>query len=171
MVNLYFGIDPGKQGWVVALDECGDLAGEWPIPIIGKGAKGDYDLRRCADIIRDQATAIAHVGIEKPIIKAPAARSSVAKQWDGYGIWRGIAAGLELPYTLVPAKDWQAALLRGKPKGRDEVKTSAMLRAVELWPELNFKNTRPDGPEQGKADAALIAEYVRQTYGERKKKK
>ena len=170
MTRLFLGIDPGKQGWVVALDEYGELVGDWPIPVIGKGRASEYDLRRCASIVESVALTTAHVGIERPIIKPPQSRHSVAVQFDGYGIWRGMAAGLGLRYSCVPAKDWQAAMLRGQPKGRTEVKAAAMARALELWPDLNIQNTKPDGPEQGKADAALIAEYVRTQFGERANK-
>jgi hypothetical protein len=72
----------------------------------------------------------------------------------GFGIWKGVLAGLQIPVTLVHPATWKAAMLRDMPKG----KGASILRAKQLYPgaagSLNLKK------HHGRADALLLAHYL-----------
>jgi len=177
--GLFFaGVDPGKDGGVVVLDSIGRLVRAHRTPLVPGAKKGKsvlYDDYAMASLLRG----IHHVAIEESRavprfftdaagarIKAPQGSQSLHVQGEGFGIWRGIAAALRLKRTIIPPKDWQRAMLLGRPKGRKEIKAECWARAFELFPglrdEISIPSTaRPDGAYQGVCDAALIAECAR----------
>ena len=74
----------------------------------------------------------------------------------GWGLVRGICAGMGLPYELVRPQEWQKAMLAGQPKG------SEYLVASRLWPYADWHATeRSQRFHDGLVDAALICEYGR----------
>jgi hypothetical protein len=78
----------------------------------------------------------------------------------GWGLVRGICAGLGIPYELVRPQEWQGLLLKGQPKG------SEYLVASRLWPNADWRaSERAQVPHSGLVDAALIAEYGRRRAG------
>jgi hypothetical protein len=72
----------------------------------------------------------------------------------GYGMWIGIVAALEIPYTLVTPQAWKKELMQGI-KDKD----AGRLRAMQLFPAYNEWLVRKR--DIGRADALLIAEYGR----------
>ena len=80
----------------------------------------------------------------------------------GFGIWQGVLAGLQIPYTLVHPATWKSLLMRdrGKDKG------ASIIRAKELYPmaaaSLNLKK------HHGRADALLLAHYFLTINGQQK---
>lgn len=76
----------------------------------------------------------------------------------GYGLWQGIVAGLGWPMELVTPQQWMKVMMTGQLKGKD----AGRGRAMELWPEAveQFKRVK----DNGRADAALLAEFGRRTY-------
>jgi hypothetical protein len=76
----------------------------------------------------------------------------------GFGLWQGVVVGLNLPMEMVTPQRWQKEMLAGMQGGKE----ASIIRAQELFPdaELHLKK------HHGRADALLIAEYGRRTYGE-----
>jgi hypothetical protein len=79
----------------------------------------------------------------------------------GYGRILGVAAALGLRRELVRSQDWQKVMLRGEAKasGKD-LKRLYVEVAERLFPRVAFRGPR-GGLLDGKAAAALIAEYGR----------
>lgn len=74
---------------------------------------------------------------------------------EGFGIWQGILAGLQLPYTLVHPRTWKTQIMRdmGKEKG------ASIVRACQLYPMAADRLTRKK--DHGRSDALLLAHYGR----------
>ena len=79
-----------------------------------------------------------------------------------YGVLIGICAGLGIPIEIVHPKTWKKAMLSDTTKD----KGASVLRAQQLFPGVNLKRTeRCKGPDDGMAEALLLAEYGRRLRG------
>ncbi|MFH1022109.1 MAG: Holliday junction endonuclease [Planctomycetota bacterium] len=146
------GIDPGLDGGLAAITPEGlELA---VMPVVAVGPKREIDERalvewifwhRPGSIFIERVQAMPRQGVV-----------SMFSFGTGWGLVRGICAGLSLPYELVRPQEWQKAMLEGQPKG------SEYLVASRLWPNAEWRATeRARNPHGGLVDAALIAEYGR----------
>jgi crossover junction endodeoxyribonuclease RuvC len=130
-----------------------------------KGAKAKshrmMDAAECVNILMRELGRNANVviALEKvsaaPIEGRRQGTSSMFSFGMGFGIWIGILAGLQLPYTLVHPATWKASLMRDQAKE----KSASILRAKQLYPQaapcLNLVK------HHGRADALLLAHYAR----------
>lgn len=155
---IVLGIDPGLHGAIAIVRD-----GTWEIvdmPILGiernGKAKNEVDIGALAAILghpdwnEDVAAFVEQVGaMPKQGV------SSVFAFGKGYGIILGILGALKVPATLVPPTRWKKAL--GVPPGKD----AARYRASQVLPDLagHWKLKKHDG----RAEAAMIAEYGRRT--------
>jgi len=155
---IVIGIDPGLAGGVVALDQDSRVVLARRTPLItGAGSKAQYDERAMRELLaasRPPGEA-RHVAIEQVGAMPGQGVTSMFRFGYGCGLWRGIAVGLGLPIHDVRPQAW-AQLLDGLPRG-EAMKSSAVLRARALWPDLPIEKK----VEWCFADAALIAEVVR----------
>ena len=150
----YIGIDPGLKGGWVALDEHGAIKEKAPMPVCGDEVDTDALLRCLA------GNPIRSICIERQQAFPKQGVSSTFLIGLNYGLLRG---ALKAAYSLqiISAKEWQAEMLKGKPRG-DETKASALQVAKELWPAIDWRKTeRCKVAHDGMVDAVLIAEYGR----------
>ena len=172
---ILIGIDPGLTGAMAVITERGQIVSVYDTPVLAMGGKGGnrhvYDLPAMLSILRLYCSPgmEAHAAIEKlhgiPIKsrRKPDDQSDIPGMGSttsfamglGYGVWLMglVAAGIK--YTEVPPPTWRKAMLYGLPKGKD----TGRLRAQQLFPgaDLKFKK------HHGRADALLLAEYLRRS--------
>ena len=74
---------------------------------------------------------------------------------QGLGIWKGIFAALGIPCDMVTPQRWKKLLMDGMGKKKD----ASRLRASQLFPDVGF----PRKKDHGRAEALLIAEYLRRS--------
>ena len=67
----------------------------------------------------------------------------------GYGLWIGILATLEIPYTTVRPAQWKKAFSLGKDK------EASRLRAMQLYPGADPRLKK----HHDRAEALLLASY------------
>lgn len=162
-MSIYIGIDPGLGGAVAILADDGTLLYATRTPIIsGVGtAKRHYDIPQMAQLVKEWASVNppTFVAVEKVAAMPHDGVTSSFRFGQGYGIWQGIMAALDLPIIDVRPQMWQKQLLEGMPRGK-AVKTSAVTRAKALWPTIPIKFKA----DWGMADAALIGETARRNH-------
>lgn len=155
---IHLGIDPGLEGGLAAVSPAGlELA---VMPVVQVGRKRQIDEQRLCTSLRSLPAADVHVWIEA--VQAMPKQGVVAMFTfgTGWGLVRGICAGLGLRYELVRPQEWQRALLLGQPAGAE------YLVASRLWPGTSFRaSSQSKKPHSGLVDAALIAEYGRRRLG------
>jgi len=147
------GIDPGKTGWIVCVDSDG-IVWSHPIPEEPGGV---------SRILQD-ATSVMWVFVERQHPVRGQGLASTFTLATGYGRILEAVAALGFRYELVRAQDWQRVMLRGEAqglKGRELMRLYVTV-AARLWPRTSFFGPR-GGLADGKAAAALIAEYGRRT--------
>jgi len=162
MVTL--GIDPGLTGALCALDADGRILSLVDTPTLQVGTKREYDLAQMARTVHSLCSGQFLNPIEFRValeLTGPMPRQGVVSMWRmgfGVGVWEGLLAALSLPVERVRPQRWQGVMLDGLPRGKD----AARYRAQSLWPDHaeRFSLKKHDG----RADAALIAEWGRRTW-------
>ena len=91
----------------------------------------------------------SHVVIEESQAMPGQGTRSMFTTGYGMGIWVGILATLELPYTSVRPSVWKRSLALGKDK------EASRLRAMQLFPGADLRRKK----DHGRAEALLLAYY------------
>ena len=159
-MSAFLGIDPGKEGAFAIVSPDGKArVFDMPVATVGK--------RKCIDenaVLEMFASADLHPAkitfavIEKVWgIKGQGAGSAF-NFGAGYGLIRGMLLAHGHRWDAVPPQRWKKSIMSG-PTGKD----AARLQARRMWPALadQLKLKKHDG----RAEALLIAEYARRTYG------
>lgn len=161
MKSLYVGIDIGKQGAIVGIDENKRILLKHVMPIVGN----EYDLNSLIDIIRDlklyEGEYIPYVGIERPLGLGGNAATATLTMGMGFGYLVGILHSFGISYTKIPPNVWTKEIHKGLNKTL-KAKERSKIIVQQLFPLVDLRNTpKCKNPHEGLIDALLIAEYVR----------
>lgn len=162
---IYVGIDPGKDGGIVARQK-GEIIGKHTIPLIGPKKDRNVDFEMLADILKKYSEQNAKFAIED--VHSLYLSSAKANFQFGriVGIKEGILATLKADLVKVQPKVWQKEMWSGVPivyKSRTskDTKATSLLAANKRYPTEDFTPTkRSTKPHDGLVDAALLAEYL-----------
>lgn len=167
---MIIGIDPGLTGAIAVLTPSGQIAlFDTPTAKIkqGKTYKTDYLPYEMADIIRrfrssmvfiEKVHAMPMFSTNKEGKEKRQGATSLFRFGEGYGLWLGIIAALEMQITKVAPQTWKKAIMAGMPD-----KDAARQRAQELYPECVKDLSRKK--DIGRADALLIMHWGRSQIG------
>lgn len=145
------GIDPGVTGALAVFSDEGKLEEVIDLPTIGKFVFG-HQLKGWLLNYR-----LDHVFIED--LHAMPVKGSKAAFSQGYTLGTIITATqcAHVPFTTVMPSAWKAhhSLVRRGATDRER-KEASRLRAVQLWPHVDYFNRKMD---HNRAEAALIGAY------------
>jgi len=177
MEYRYAGIDPGKTGWIVFLDRDGNIVEDYSTPLVGR----EYDKQTMRDMFEgfqynDQIK--IHTVLEDVHTTQMGGKSSNFDFGRGKGLWEMALMALNIPHTMVRAKEWQRLMWQGVKKQyktgakRKSVDTKAtsllaakMLKPDQEWRYLHKKTGKPTTKyNDGFVDAYLMAEYCRRKF-------
>lgn len=159
--RLIIGIDPGLDGAIAFLQSDGQSEViDTPTITVQKtkGKKREYDLAEMVRMIGRHISPGRSITVGLEHVHAMPGQG-VTSMWSmgyGSGAWEGIIAALGLPLTRISPQKWQKVMLNGM-KGKE----GSRLRAIQLFPEINLSRKK----DHGKADALLIAAYLRDATG------
>lgn len=157
----FIGIDPGKSGAIAVLVPSKNVCSVYDMPVAHDGKKNRYEIlallallqpcQNCKDCTKPQAICEE--------VHAMPTNGAVGNFEFGYGlgVMHTVLTALGIPFKRVTPQTWKKHFsLIGKNK------EASRLRALELFPnmqeELKLKK------HDGRAEALLMAEYLRQTY-------
>ena len=148
---FYIGIDPGQSGAVAVINKDRVILGLYDYP---------GDETQAASLIRDIVGPIQqHVAVIEKVHAMPKQGvSSTFKFATNYGIWKGILAAYQIPFTEARPQLWQKGVIA---KAQD--KKPAVAAAGRMFPSAELFGPR-GGAKDGRADALLIADYCRRLY-------
>lgn len=159
---LIIGIDPGITGAVAAINidynNNKPKVKDTPVEVVKSGRKKKTVYLESAmfqaltDLAFNQPNNDIHVFMEKVGAMPGQGVTSMFNFGMGYGIWKGILAALQWPYTLVTPQAWKKVLMQGI-----QDKDAARGRACQLFPMMAQELSRKK--DIGRADALLIACY------------
>lgn len=153
-MKYVIGVDPGLDGGLAALSSDGLELRVMPVVEVGK--RRQLDERTIVRWFSDFAPGECRVFIEAVGARPKQGVAAMFSFGTGWGLVRGICAGLGMPYELVRPQEWQGEVLKGQPSG------SEYLVASRLWPNAEWRaSERCQKPHDGLVDGALIAEYGR----------
>jgi crossover junction endodeoxyribonuclease RuvC len=156
---ICIGIDPGITGSVVFNSDGKLTIEDTPVIEVKKGNHTThvYNTAGMAEILhRIWGQQPCHVFIESVHSMPKQGVASTFSFGMGFGMWLGIIAAYNLPYTLVTPQAWKKSLMEGIHD-----KDAARVRAIQLFP--TFAKYFERKKDIGRADAALISEFGRRT--------
>lgn len=169
--KFYIGIDPGLSGVVAILVEKPNARLEinthrTPTMHVskksGKGKVHRYNLPQMFKLLDMFRGLRVIAGLEELSGRPGQSSQSVFGMGRGFGVWEMALSAAQIPMVPIPPQTWKKALgVMGKP-GQDDKsrKAESVLKAQQLFPWVEF----PLVTDHNKADAVLIAEYVRRTF-------
>ena len=162
----YIGIDPGKDGAFVVIDENKTVIAVHLMPMIGK----EYDKLKMMEIIGSYE--VQHAVLEDVHAPQMAGRTSCFEFGRGKGLLEMMLYALKIPHTQVQAKAWQKEVWEGVKKQYKsgikpaiDTKLTSILAAKSLFPSQDLtKSARAHEPHTGIVDALLMAEFCRRKF-------
>ncbi len=150
---MYIGIDPGLTGALALLADDGVLVALHDTPVLtlsrSRGSRVEYDVPGMAGLVQPYTGLSVHVMLEASQAMPGQGVRSMFTTGYGYGIWIGLPAALQMPYTTVRPAVWKKALRLGKDKEQ------ARLRAMQLFPSADLRRKK----DHGRSEALLLAWY------------
>jgi hypothetical protein len=170
----YIGIDPGKNGHIVVINESG--INKFAIPKIGK----EVDVHTLNNLMVGFSTTPHHIIIEDVhAIYGSAAGATFSFGWI-VGILEALLVSNGLSFIKVQPKVWQKEMFEGVPeqrkpssvnkkgilvKGKLDTKAMSIMASKRLFPQFSLLPTeRSKNPDDGISDALLMAEYCRRKH-------
>ena len=168
---IIIGIDPGLSGAIAILPPDGSIqvfdTPTMAVKRTGKTKAGKAKTKNIfledemAGILKHYPKNMIHVFMEKVHAMPKQGGVSNWSMGEGFGIWRGIFAALDLRRTFITPQDWKKAM--GLPKGAE--KKESCYRAKQLFPTAELFGPM-GGALDGRGDALLIAEYGRRSLNQ-----
>ena len=163
VMKYIIGIDPGLNGGMAVIEQDnGSLIHVADTPTAkvqsGKKTKSVHIESEMANLLKAYSTGEAMAAIE--LVHAMP-KQGVVSQFNfgmGFGLWIGMLAALQIPYTKVTPKRWKKHMLDGMGKE----KAASCIRAQQLYPSAELFTPRGRALD-GRGDALLIAAYHHQT--------
>lgn len=168
--RAWIGIDPGKDGGIVVVDETSTIVEKLVIPKIGDDVD-PLELYNFLDTMNYHYTAT--VVLEDVHSLFGMAAGTNFSMGHTLGIIEGIIAACQIRKVKVSPKTWQKAIweksdMEYKPlqpekkKASTDTKQTSMKAAHRLFPKDDFrKSARSKNDHDGICDAACLAEYGR----------
>ncbi len=148
MRNLILGIDPGLTGAIAAIAPHGNIDFH-DTPILSVGKKNTYNPAAMAAILRQYQNSHTSllVGIEKVHSMPGQGVASTFCFGEGYGVWLGILAALNISHELITPQAWKKSMMDGQAKDKDASRLVALRLFPEVGEQLKLKR------HHGRADA------------------
>ena len=149
------GIDPGLSGAIAFIKDS--KVKVYPTPTLKMTkSKRTIDEQMVRGYLKKYK--VDHVFIEKVGAMPGQGVTSMFNFGMGFGLLKGICAGLQLPYTLITPQAWKKVICAGMPKGKE----MSIIAVKRMFPKVSLRPTlRCTTDSDGMADALCIAEYGR----------
>ena len=145
---VFIGIDPGKSGAMMAINEKGDSVCSCPYGRDEyrnalRGLKAHFDCR----CVVEHVSAMPKQGCV-----------SMFNFGENFGFIQGLLEAMSIPYELVRPQKWK------KVFSCTSDKNTSISVARRLFPSIRLMRTpKCRKPDDGMAEALLMAEYARRT--------
>lgn len=155
---FYLGIDPGKEGAIAVMfeDELWDVIDCPLVKIGGKNKIDPHAILRTVGKIKSKADAV-FCAVE--LVGAMPSQKGMFDFGRGFGYWEMALIAHEIPHEFYTPTKWKPKMMPGLPT---DDKGASMIAASRQFPAKSHLFVGPQGgTKDGRAEAALIAEYGR----------
>jgi crossover junction endodeoxyribonuclease RuvC len=150
---MFIGIDPGLTGALAVIAADGSLVAIHDMPVLtlttSRGHKHEYDMPGLVGLLTPYAGMQAHVLLEESQAMPGQGLTSTFTTGLGFGVWLGLLAALQVPYTRIRPAIWKRTL------GLTADKEQCRLRAQQLFPGADLRLKK----HHGRAEALLLSWY------------
>jgi len=159
---MVIGIDPGLDGAVGCIDSNGEFRSVHDTPTIAtkRGSKKyrKYNVAAMVTLLREMSRGKRQlvVALEEVHSMPGQGVRSMFNMGYGLGLWEAIVVSLGIGLQMVQPTTWKRKMV-----GIGADKEVSRLVAIRRWPAAAEALSRKR--DHGRAEALLIAEYVRQT--------
>lgn len=173
--SIFLGIDPGLTGALAVLSDDLKIIKFYDTPVLVVMSAKKKRQQMNAPMIRIMFEEIRSVygsdllAVIEKVSAMPSTHegdkgtgmgaTSAFNYGKGVGIWLGLLAGCQIPFEEVHPATWKASLLRDMGKDKDASRVKAMNLFPHIASQLQLKK------HHGRADALLMAAYMRHTRG------
>jgi hypothetical protein len=175
MSEVFLGIDPGLTGAIALLSDDLKIIRFYDTPVltVKSGTKNRKQMNapmifEIFEEVRGLYGTDLFAVIEK-VSPMPSTHeadkgagmgvTSAFNYGKGVGIWLGLLAGCQIPFEEVHPRTWKSKMLSDMGKGKDASRVKAMSLFPAIAPQLQLIK------HHGRADALLMAAYMRHTRG------
>lgn len=149
-MNLYCGIDPGKNGGFSFINAD-----------TGEATSYLWDdtrfVRKLRAFVEDDSRVICAC-VEKVSAMPGQGVTSMFKFGQSFGFILGVLSAFEIPFQLVPPQRWKKEYSLGSDK-------QASIEACQrLFPDVNLIPAGHRKPQDGMAESLLLAEYGKRHF-------
>ena len=158
-VKVYVGIDIGLKGAIASIDHL-NVTG-LKMPVLGKEVDPHAIIAELDKLKPD------YVVFEKLGVIFGTSKSTALSMGKQSGIIETACICLGVPYTAVPAKQWQKDMFVGiteakKANGKRDTKAMALITCKRIFPNVDLVfGDRATKPHDGYVDAILMAEWAK----------
>lgn len=147
---IFVGVDPGRQGAIVAVDRRGQLVGRWRMPLADGRGRDAIDLLAVRGIV-EQIEVSAAWAVERldPLPASMGGSFANHARGEARG-WAWLLTGMRLRHELVRPQAWQAFYREGKRSRWDKA------RALKVALGRGWPGSKHDG----EVDAFLLAHWA-----------
>jgi len=156
---MILGIDPGKKGAGVFLNEQGDYLSHFLMPM-NKNELDYNELSHYINTFDTENTIVYLEGLTMPFPGSKGSKGTYLIQGQTWGIIRGLLYGMEIRTKVIHPKTWTSQTHKGQPKGIAPKDKSYRVFTQELCldPKKMF-GEKAKSKIEGLIDAYLIAMY------------
>lgn len=147
MKTLFIGIDPGKSGGIAYIDTQDNISGTMPYSDTAL-----IDL--CRDASHDWGKEVVCC-LEKVGAMPGQGVTSMFNFGQSYGYIRGVLESFGIPYQEITPQKWKKAF------GLNSDKSKSVEVCRRLFPSADLTPGKCKKPQDGLAEALLMAEYAR----------
>lgn len=155
--TYYAGVDNGKQGGIVVIDDSNSVVHKEVMPVYGTGTP-EYDWPAIVQLLERFKPAL--VTLEKVFVTPQISKRAVMSLAGCLGAFEGICASMRLPRFIASPKEWQRHLFKGM--SYSNTKTASIAYAKKMQPGESWrKSDRATKDHDGLTDAFCLAIYGR----------
>lgn len=155
-MKFILGVDPGARGALAVMDLQGQLLRVIDMPAVEMKVGAAMKMRVSPELLAHELSPYwgeAHAWVEQVTAMPGQGVSSMFAFGESFGIVKGVLAGRNIKIGMVTPGKWKKAMEVNASKD------GSRARALQLWP--NFAEAFKRVKDDGRAEAALIAEYGR----------
>lgn len=155
-MKFIVGVDPGARGALAIMSVDGQLLRLIDMPVVEVKVGKAMKTRVSPELLAHELRAYmgeAHAWVEQVTAMPGQGVSSMFAFGESFGIVKGVMAGLSIKISTVTPGRWKKAMEINASKDGSRAK------ALAMWP--HFAEALKRVKDDGRAEAALIAEYGR----------
>jgi hypothetical protein len=160
---VYCGIDNGKSGALVFINDKEDIISKFEMPVAG--IKREYDMSIINQILNKYNNDYnLKVFLEDCHTMPKNGSKQNFKIGEQFGLLKGLLYANKITYEIIKARDWQKELLKSMTV--KDTKTKAIQYCIQKYPNEDFRrNNKCKNIYDGYTDATCLA-----IFGKRKLK-